>query len=55
MIERLHFHFHQLKKSATQLVQVPGIHSRLTESKLLETGTKKILIHIKVEGKNGRP
>ena len=27
----------------------------LTESKLLETGTKKILIHIKVEGKNGRP
>ena len=34
---------HQQKKSASQLVQVPGIHSRLTESKLLETGTKQIL------------
>ena len=26
---------YQLKKSATQLVQVPGIHSRLLESKML--------------------
>ena len=49
--ERIHFHFHQLKKSATTLVQVPDIHSRLTESKLLETGTKKICTHIKFEGK----
>lgn len=38
-----------------KLAPFSGICCRLTESKLLETGTKKILIHIKVEAKNGRP
>lgn len=47
-------HHHQ--KSASQPVQVPGIHSRLTESELLEIGTKWIFVHIKVWGnKNEYP